>query len=155
MAATAAVVSSTHDGAVVTTRPRTVPARLQETESLLALVPDTSVEPCAPVRRVKERTSLDGTSGAPIRRLPGAVAYAWDWQLQGSCRTADPDLFFHPWGERDPMRGRRERGAKAVCASCPVLEACRSYALTTKEPYGVWGGLSEHDRELILGVRFG
>ncbi len=144
MAASAAVVS--YDRPI-----GTAPDLLDEVEPHLALVPQIE----APVRRPKERTALDGTSGAPIRRLPGAVSYAWDWQLQGSCRTADPDLFFHPWGERDPMRGRRERGAKAICAGCPVLETCRSYALTTKEPYGVWGGLSEHDREQILGVRFG
>lgn len=28
----------------------------------------------------------------------------------------------------------------------PVLEECRSHALRTHEPYGVWGGMSEDER---------
>lgn len=31
--------------------------------------------------------------------------------------------------------------------------ACRDYALQQGEPYGVWGGLSEHERAVLLGVR--
>jgi WhiB family transcriptional regulator, redox-sensing transcriptional regulator len=30
-----------------------------------------------------------------------------------------------------------------------VIDQCRRHALTVREPYGVWGGLSEDDRELI------
>jgi WhiB family redox-sensing transcriptional regulator len=30
--------------------------------------------------------------------------------------------------------------AKAVCAECPVREACFEGALARGEPYGVWGG---------------
>jgi len=37
--------------------------------------------------------------------------------------------------------------AKAICAACPVLAQCREHALKTREPYGVWGGMSEEDRE--------
>jgi len=95
------------------------------------------------------------TSGRLARREVHAASHEWEWQLSGSCRLADPELFFHPWGERDPSRTRREVAAKAVCATCPVLQHCRAYALDTLEPYGVWGGLSEHDREEILGIRFG
>jgi WhiB family redox-sensing transcriptional regulator len=32
----------------------------------------------------------------------------------------------------------------------PVIALCRAHALASREPYGVWGGLSEHDREDIL-----
>jgi WhiB family redox-sensing transcriptional regulator len=32
-----------------------------------------------------------------------------------------------------------------------VLRQCRAHALAVREPYGVWGGLSEQDREQILG----
>src|SRR5699024_10073716 len=35
--------------------------------------------------------------------------------------------------------------AKALCRSCPLLEACRDGALERGEPWGVWGGrLCEH-----------
>jgi WhiB family transcriptional regulator, redox-sensing transcriptional regulator len=31
-----------------------------------------------------------------------------------------------------------------------VLEQCRRHALAVHEPYGVWGGLSEAERDLII-----
>jgi WhiB family redox-sensing transcriptional regulator len=40
--------------------------------------------------------------------------------------------------------------AKAVCQVCPVKSECRDYALTIKEPYGIWGGLTETERRLEL-----
>ena len=86
---------------------------------------------------------------ADLSRLPGPVADVWEWQLQGSCRSADPNLFFHPEGERGPRKQSRDDAAKAVCGACPVIAACRAHALAVREPYGVWGGLSEDDREAI------
>lgn len=83
-------------------------------------------------------------------RAPLPVAEDWDWQLMGACRDVDSDLFFHPYGERDPSRTRREQAAKSVCARCPVLQKCRDYALASAEPYGVWGGLSETERAAVL-----
>lgn len=86
---------------------------------------------------------------AEISRLPGPVADLWDWQFAGSCRDADPTLFFHPEGERGPARRNRDEAARAVCRSCPVMQQCREHALAVREPYGVWGGLTEDDRERI------
>ena len=86
---------------------------------------------------------------ADISRLPGPNADIWDWQLMGACRGEDPDTFFHPEGERGPAREARERAAKAVCATCPVLTQCAAHALAVREPYGVWGGMSEDDRETV------
>ena len=39
----------------------------------------------------------------------------WEWQYQGKCRDADPEIFFHPEGERGGTRRRRDEAAKAVC----------------------------------------
>jgi len=86
---------------------------------------------------------------ADISRLPGPVADIWDWQLEGACREADPRLFFHTEGERGGARRQRDEAAKRVCRGCHVLERCREHALAVREPYGVWGGLSEDDRERI------
>ena len=83
-------------------------------------------------------------------RLPGPTLDRWEWQHAGACRDEDTALFFHPEGERGPRRSNREAAAKAVCARCPVLERCREHALATREPFGVWGGLSEDDREELL-----
>jgi WhiB family transcriptional regulator, redox-sensing transcriptional regulator len=87
---------------------------------------------------------------AEISRLPIPVMEEWEWQYQGACRDLDPEAFFHPDGERGPRRRNRENAAKAVCASCPVIAACRAHALAVQEPYGIWGGLSEDDRAAIL-----
>lgn len=88
---------------------------------------------------------------AEISRLPGPLAARWDWQLQGSCRRENPDVFFHPEGERGPARRSRDDAAKAVCLACPVLDPCREHALRVREPYGVWGGLTEDEREARYG----
>lgn len=87
-------------------------------------------------------------------RHPDAVGSDWEWQLHGACRGEDSELFFHPYGEREPSRSRRERSALAICRACPVLAECRAYALAAREPYGVWGGLTETDRgDLLAGRR--
>ena len=85
--------------------------------------------------------------------LPGPNADVWDWQMHGLCRGVDSSMFFHPDGERGPARARREARAKAVCLSCPVLEMCRRHALAVQEPYGIWGGLSESERDSIIKAR--
>ena len=87
---------------------------------------------------------------AEISRLPIPVMEEWEWQYKGACRDLDPEMFFHPDGERGPRRRNRENAAKAVCAACPVIAACRAHALSVQEPYGIWGGLSEDDRAVIL-----
>ncbi len=84
---------------------------------------------------------------AEVTRLPGPVADLWQWQLDGSCRRESPDVFFHPDGERGPSRRNRDRQAKAVCASCPVMQSCREHALKVREPYGVWGAMTSTERE--------
>ncbi len=90
---------------------------------------------------------------AELSRLPQPIAEQWEWQYEGSCRSMDSEKFFHPDGERGPRRRNRENVAKAVCGSCPVLDACRKHALAVQEPYGIWGGLSEDDRSAILVQR--
>jgi len=90
---------------------------------------------------------------ANTRRLPVPVVEVWDWQLQGACRGMDSAVFFHPEGERGQARADREQQAKQVCLNCPVLQQCRRHALLVREPYGVWGGLSESEREHMARSR--
>lgn len=84
----------------------------------------------------------------PLAQVP--LDSTWHWQELGSCRDADPMLFFHPQNERGSSRIRRDQNAKRICASCPVRLECADYAIRAREPYGVWGGLSEDDREAIF-----
>ncbi|CCH78654.1 Transcription factor WhiB [Nostocoides japonicum T1-X7] len=90
---------------------------------------------------------------AEITRLPGPLADVWDWQLMGACRGVSPEVFFHPEGERGSARRSRDSAAKQVCLGCPVLRQCREHALAIREPYGVWGGLTEDEREALLDGR--
>jgi len=87
------------------------------------------------------------------KRLPGPISDIWDWQLEGSCRGMDSAKFFLPDGSRGPDRARREAQAKAICWSCPVLVQCREHSLIAQEPYGVWGGIGENERNKIIKAR--
>jgi WhiB family redox-sensing transcriptional regulator len=58
-----------------------------------------------------------------------------DWD-QASCRDGTAgmiDLFFSE--QLDDIAR-----AKAICASCPLVEPCLEGALERREPWGVWGG---------------
>jgi hypothetical protein len=39
--------------------------------------------------------------------------------------------------------------AKAVCARCPVQRPCLTYALATRQEFGIWGGRDEDERRLL------
>jgi WhiB family redox-sensing transcriptional regulator len=76
-----------------------------------------------------------------------------DWQLKALCRGNHAHLFFPPSTfERKDDRERRESRAKAICNVCPVLAECTSYALTIKEPFGIWGGMTEADRKEMFAA---
>jgi WhiB family transcriptional regulator, redox-sensing transcriptional regulator len=70
---------------------------------------------------------------------PGLV-----WADQGACRGT-AHLFFAPDRERPGRRARRERAARELCATCPVLVSCRDWAREHRE-YGFWGGETEEER---------
>ena len=100
---------------------------------------------------VRGAASAEGmTSMADTRRLPQPVTDVWDWQLHGACREMDSAVFFHPENERGPARAGREAHAKQICRSCPVIQQCRAHSLAAREPYGVWGGMSESERDEII-----
>ena len=72
------------------------------------------------------------------------------WQAEAECMSLGTDIFF----PIDRMRGKKlrefEASAKQICASCKVIDQCKDHALTTREPYGVWGGLGLSERKAIL-----
>jgi WhiB family transcriptional regulator, redox-sensing transcriptional regulator len=69
-----------------------------------------------------------------------------DWRDRALCAEVDPDLHF-------PERGAPTRPAKTVCAACEVRAECLEYALEHGEAFGVWGGLSEHERRRLRSER--
>jgi WhiB family transcriptional regulator, redox-sensing transcriptional regulator len=95
---------------------------------------------------------MDSPVARPMASLPQlTMAPATDWQLQGECRAADSGVFFPPSTfEPKAERELREAKAKAICAGCLVRTECLDWALSTREPHGVWGGYSELERKQIL-----
>ena len=73
------------------------------------------------------------------------------WQLKASCRGPQAAVFFPPaHPERKDERADREVMAKRICASCGVRKPCLEYAISIKEPHGIWGGLNEAERKALL-----
>lgn len=70
-----------------------------------------------------------------------------DWRREAACTTQDPGLFF-PIRTAGPAVRQTER-AKQFCGGCPVQMPCLEWALKTGADHGVWGGLSEHDRQSL------
>ena len=83
----------------------------------------------------------------PLAQVPEDVQ--WHWQEAAACSGRDLSMFFHPTNERGSTRMLRDRSAKRVGAGCSVRMECADYAVRAREPYGVWGGLSEDEREHI------
>ena len=88
---------------------------------------------------------MDAHSIDTYEELPGP----WAWRHRAACRNADLQTFFGPEHERPKERALRERRAKAICEVCPVVGPCAAYAITHRELYGVWGGLSERERRRL------
>lgn len=65
-----------------------------------------------------------------------------NWVDQAACAGLNPELFY-------PTRGGPTDSAKAVCGPCPVRTECLDYALTTNQPFGIWGGQSERARRRL------
>jgi len=83
-----------------------------------------------------------------------AEALDRSWQANGLCRGNHSYLFFPPSNvERKEERERREHKAKAICAVCPVKVDCLEFALEIREPYGIWGGMTETERRQTLSRR--
>ena len=64
------------------------------------------------------------------------------WQSDASCAQTDPEAFF-------PEKGGSTRAAKKICTTCDAQERCLVYAIKNDERFGIWGGLSEHERRQL------
>ena len=56
--------------------------------------------------------------------------------------TPDRDPFFPDTHRPDPWAE-----ARAICADCPVIDACLTGAIDRREPHGLWGGLTPAERD--------
>jgi WhiB family redox-sensing transcriptional regulator len=73
------------------------------------------------------------------------------WQRRAACRGPESALFFPPTlPEARLDREAREERAKQICQACPVRGECLDFALSIREPHGIWGGLNELERRELL-----
>jgi WhiB family transcriptional regulator, redox-sensing transcriptional regulator len=79
-----------------------------------------------------------------LRRWP--LTGREDWRSAAACLSADPELFF-PVSDSGPSLAQAAE-AKAICAGCPVRRQCLSFALRTRQVHGIWGGLTERERDV-------
>ncbi|MER5181167.1 WhiB family transcriptional regulator [Streptomyces sp. NPDC002896] len=70
------------------------------------------------------------------------------WQEQALCAQTGGDFFF-------PEPGSSVREAKSICRLCEIRSECLEYALDNDERFGVWGGLSEKERQRLRRIRGG
>lgn len=81
-----------------------------------------------------------------------------NWRDHAACNGLDTNIFFTPRkGVANPFAE-----AKAICATCPVRDACLTDALNREPPssdngftsrYGVWGGLTPDERKALARER--
>lgn len=89
---------------------------------------------------------------APKPLLDSSISY-WDWQNVGLCIDQDPETFFMDDNLRGRAKKEKELNAKKLCNRCPVKDRCLEHALRTPEVYGIWGGLTEIERNRLGRVR--
>ena len=64
------------------------------------------------------------------------------WRSFSACQGLPSGMFV----SSEPMRAEEERAAKQVCAVCPVVDPCLSYAVVNAVAIGVWGGHTPDER---------
>ena len=64
----------------------------------------------------------------------------------GACRTSAVEKFY-------VEQRQSNKAAKETCAQCAYTEPCLEYALANNEQFGVWGGLSFHERKALVRER--
>lgn len=72
------------------------------------------------------------------------------WMARAACAgltTSPEDVAFFP------TVGGSSVAAKAICNRCPVTQPCLDWALDNDEYFGVWGGLTAHERRPLQRQR--
>lgn len=62
------------------------------------------------------------------------------WMDGAPCARYDPEWWF-------PKAGAHNVAPKSVCAECPVRADCLEYALADPHLTGIWGGLTDRERQ--------
>lgn len=84
-------------------------------------------------------------SGRPAADTIAARARPPFLNLNLACRNRDPETWY-------PDEGDTESATKArrICRRCPATTQCLTWALTTHQSYGIWGGKTVKERRYLL-----
>lgn len=72
-----------------------------------------------------------------------------DWRNRSSCNGLGDLMFPDAEQPNRDLHDAQVTKAKQVCRGCPVATDCLNYALTTGETYGIWGGMTDHERRAL------
>lgn len=64
------------------------------------------------------------------------------WRADAACADIDPELMFSTASDQHSI--------KRDCRRCPVVTECLIESLDNRIPFGVWGGLTERERRVLL-----
>ena len=71
------------------------------------------------------------------------------WMLKGACASLTPNesdrIFF-------PNTGGSAKKARIICATCPVLDTCRTHGIDNPQDDGVLGGLTQRQRKAFAVI---
>lgn len=67
------------------------------------------------------------------------------WREAAACLDAGDEVSFFP--DKEDVEGIAK--AKAVCATCPVADECLTWAITTNQSEGIWGGHTPKERRAL------
>ena len=127
------------------------PGYLCFVRSVTPLSANTQSRSSARVRPAGDESQLD----QPRReRIPAGGGESWheDWRAEAACVGENLDIFF-PLGDQATHHALSNQ-AKQVCARCPVMNVCRAWALRTSPEFGIFGGLTAHERRLVREGRW-
>jgi WhiB family redox-sensing transcriptional regulator len=90
----------------------------------------------------KEKAAMSMAQSEQV--LFGRIRKQGDWPAQGVCREIDPDLWFPDQGD-----GGSHRKGQGDLLLVPGGRRVQGVAISSREPFGIWGGLSPRDREKL------
>ena len=76
---------------------------------------------------------------------------ASNWRLSAACAgTTDTAIFFSAGPDKADNAASHQQvqasAAKEICFICDVRMECLEYAVETRQPFGIWGGLLPNER---------
>ena len=73
-----------------------------------------------------------------------------EWQQKAHCAGVGVKYYFGDEEDQPTMGIKQMRAASKLCDVCPVFIECLTWALSTREEYGVWAGTSGRVRRRIF-----